>query len=226
MPLATKNGSVIVKDGLLAENCGCCQTGCCGNGESLADLSASVSITWTHNTNPSAEREESRRCWPVSIGTRTTFATWDVLVPTNDTGDTGPCTKLFLDLGSGLANSGTLGPVGQFLYTNIAIAPVAGSCQLSFFTTWSSPGCSANNLPLRIPFMTWGYVGPGTYTLTYYVWSLFERTTFDATYTEFTLRLKDSKNSLSATIPPSDYTIPSHWFWSMTATANVVVQLV
>jgi len=28
MPLATKNGSIIVKDGLLAENCGCCSCKC------------------------------------------------------------------------------------------------------------------------------------------------------------------------------------------------------
>jgi hypothetical protein len=225
MPLATKNNAIIVKDGKLAESCGCCESGCCGGGESLASLSASVSITWTYNTNPSGLGFLDRNCWPVPTGTRTTFATWDDVVPTDHIGDTGPCTKAFLD--NGLANSGTNGPVGRFVYTNIAIAPVAGSCQLSFFTTWSNAGCVGNNRPLQIPFMTWTYTGPGTYTLTYYVWSLFRNRT-NPNVTDFEdVLLRESVNSLSAIAPPADIpVVPGFDNWYRTATANVVVELV
>jgi hypothetical protein len=36
MPLATKNGSIIVKDGKLAENCGCCGGWYCGHGPTFS----------------------------------------------------------------------------------------------------------------------------------------------------------------------------------------------
>lgn len=50
MPLATKNGAVIVKDGLLAENCGCCGGWyCCPSTTQLlqctSDLSVQVSLS-------------------------------------------------------------------------------------------------------------------------------------------------------------------------------------
>jgi hypothetical protein len=52
MPLATKNGSIIVKDGKLAENCGCCEGWYCGFGKTLSvspqtipDIVSSVSVT-------------------------------------------------------------------------------------------------------------------------------------------------------------------------------------
>lgn len=48
MSIATKNGSIIVKDGSIAENCGCCETGwyCC-NSLCRQDMVQSVSVTLT-----------------------------------------------------------------------------------------------------------------------------------------------------------------------------------
>jgi hypothetical protein len=154
-------------------------------------------------------------------------------MPTNITGDTGPCSKAFLDssltagppnqtAGSSLQLVGNIPP-----YTNISIAAVGGLCQLSFYTSWANPGCSDDNRPLQIPFMTWAYTGPGTYTLTYYVWSLFRnRTNPNGTdYEDVLLRL--SRNSLSAIAPPGDIaTVPGFDNWYITATASVSVTLV
>jgi hypothetical protein len=48
MPLATKNGSLIVKDGLLAENCGCCGGWyCCPASSCLRDQIRSIVVTIT-----------------------------------------------------------------------------------------------------------------------------------------------------------------------------------
>jgi hypothetical protein len=218
----------------------CCKSGCCGNGESLASLSASVTITWTYNTNPSG-RFSQRTCWPVDSTTKTQFATWDQLLPTNITGDTGPCSKAFLDssLTGGPPNqtAGSSLPLARSIppYTNIAIAPVAGICELSFYTAWANPGCPDDNVPLQIPFMTWAYTGPGTYTLTYYVWSMFRVNPFrpdDQSLDNLLLQL--SRNSLSATSPPPNVfinpdgssTLPPGHTWYITATANVSVSLV
>jgi hypothetical protein len=240
MPLGTKGGLIIVKDGKLAENCECCPSGCCGNGESLSSLSASVTITWTYNTNPSGSFAQ-RTCWPINSTTQTQFATWDQVMPTNIPGGTGPCSKGFVDssLTGGPANQ----TAGSFLslarnippYTTISIAPVAGICQLSFYTAWANPGCSDNNAPLQIPFMTWEYNGPGTYLLTYHVWSAFRVNPFrpdDPSLENLLLVL--SRNSLSATSPPTNVffnpdgssTLPPGHTWYMTATANVSVSLV
>jgi hypothetical protein len=46
MPLATKNGAIIVKDGKLAENCGCCgEWYCCMDSKCVSDAIKSVSAT-------------------------------------------------------------------------------------------------------------------------------------------------------------------------------------
>ena len=46
MPLATKNGAIIVKDGLLAESCGCCGGWyCCMDSRCVSDAIKSVSAT-------------------------------------------------------------------------------------------------------------------------------------------------------------------------------------
>ena len=45
--IATKNGSLIVKDGLLAETCGCCGWYCCADPACASDTIASVSATVT-----------------------------------------------------------------------------------------------------------------------------------------------------------------------------------
>ena len=48
MPLATKNGSIIVKDGKLAENCGCCGGWyCCASRSCLADDITSIKVSIT-----------------------------------------------------------------------------------------------------------------------------------------------------------------------------------
>jgi hypothetical protein len=48
MPLATKNGAIIIKDGKLAESCGCCGGWyCCFSPECAADSISSVSVTIT-----------------------------------------------------------------------------------------------------------------------------------------------------------------------------------
>jgi hypothetical protein len=49
MPLATKNGLLIVKDGSIAENCGCCASGwyCCMDSKCVSDAIKSVSASIT-----------------------------------------------------------------------------------------------------------------------------------------------------------------------------------
>lgn len=48
MTLATKNGSVIVKNGSIAENCGCCGDWyCCASSACATDVLSSVSVTIT-----------------------------------------------------------------------------------------------------------------------------------------------------------------------------------
>jgi hypothetical protein len=68
MPLATKNGAIIVKDGLLAENCGCCGGWyCCIDQNCLSTSISSVTATlsgtdrlrklrYVSTTNPSISR--------------------------------------------------------------------------------------------------------------------------------------------------------------------------
>lgn len=66
MPLATKNGSLIVKSGSLAENCSCCGGGwyCCPEPACIRDSVASISVSLT----ASDYLRQSRRSLLMSSG--------------------------------------------------------------------------------------------------------------------------------------------------------------
>ena len=72
MPLATKNGALIVKDGLLAENCGCCSQAGCAPGSPFLPGPSAPSITVTiANITPtfsSAAKKNSGGPWLDFLG--------------------------------------------------------------------------------------------------------------------------------------------------------------
>jgi hypothetical protein len=88
MPLATKNGSLIVKDGQLAENCGCCGGWyCCSN---IADACVvaqgieSISVSIAGGSDRKLVRQESTPVCYQGFGTPgTAYGRWLGITPTS-----------------------------------------------------------------------------------------------------------------------------------------------
>jgi hypothetical protein len=72
MPLATKNNAIIVKDGLLAESCGCCSKAGCQQGSPFLPgaQSASIKVTLANITPAfsSAVKKSSSKAWLDFLG--------------------------------------------------------------------------------------------------------------------------------------------------------------